>query len=109
MFAQNEHIWINLRTFSRSYERDIDLDRGTRSGCRAGTDGAALARPAACVGAMLYVVIAPGNLPAETVAQGSEAVGDAPAQTYYTHTLISLSLRSNPYFLLSQSFPKDNV
>jgi Na+/H+-dicarboxylate symporter len=42
---------------------------------------------AACVGAMLYVVIAPGNLPAETVAQGSEAVGDAPAQTYYTHIL----------------------
>lgn len=42
---------------------------------------------AACVGALLYVVIAPGNLPAEAIAQGSEAVGDAPAQTYYTHIL----------------------
>ena len=42
---------------------------------------------AACVGALLYVVIAPGNLPAETVAQGSETVGDTPAQTYYTHIL----------------------
>ncbi len=42
---------------------------------------------AACVGALLYVVIAPGNLPAEAIAQGSEAVGDTPAQTYYTHIL----------------------
>ena len=42
---------------------------------------------AACVGALLYVAIAPGNLPAETVAQGSETVGDTPAQTYYTHIL----------------------
>jgi len=42
---------------------------------------------AACVGALLYVVIAPGNLPAEAIAQGSEAVDDTPAQTYYTHIL----------------------
>ena len=42
---------------------------------------------AACIGALLYVVIAPGNLPAEAIAQGSEAVGDTPAQTYYTHIL----------------------
>ena len=42
---------------------------------------------AACAGALLYVVIAPGNLPAEAIAQGSEAVGDTPAQTYYTHIL----------------------
>ena len=42
---------------------------------------------AACVGALLYVAIAPGTLSAETVAQGSEAVGDAPVQTYYTHIL----------------------
>jgi Na+/H+-dicarboxylate symporter len=42
---------------------------------------------AACVGALLYVVIAPGTLPAEAIAQGSEAVGDTPAQTYYTHIL----------------------
>ncbi len=42
---------------------------------------------AACVGALLYLVIAPGNLPAEAIAQGSEAVGDTPAQTYYTHIL----------------------
>ena len=33
---------------------------------------------AAAVGAGLYVLVAPGNLPAEAIGQGGEAVADAP-------------------------------
>ena len=42
---------------------------------------------AAVVGALLYVVIAPGNLPLETVAKGQEAIDMAPAQSVYDHIL----------------------
>ena len=44
---------------------------------------------AAAVGAGLYVSVAPGNLPAEAIGQGGEAVADAPHLSYYSH-LISL-------------------
>ena len=44
---------------------------------------------AAAVGAVLYVLVAPGNLPAEAIGQGGEAVADAPHLSYYSH-LISL-------------------
>ena len=44
---------------------------------------------AAAVGAGLYVLVAPGNLPAEAIGQGGEAVVDAPHLSYYSH-LISL-------------------
>ena len=42
---------------------------------------------AAAVGALLYAVIAPGNLPAEAVSQGVAAVGEAPSLSYYDHLL----------------------
>lgn len=42
---------------------------------------------ATAVGAALYVVIAPGNLPLETVAEGSKAMADTPSETYYDHVL----------------------
>ncbi|MBR6980376.1 MAG: dicarboxylate/amino acid:cation symporter [Prevotella sp.] len=41
---------------------------------------------AAAVGALLYMLIAPGNLPAETVVQGGETV-EAPALSYADHIL----------------------
>ena len=44
---------------------------------------------AATVGAVLYVLVAPGNLPAEAIGQGGEAVADTPQLSYYSH-LISL-------------------
>ena len=44
---------------------------------------------AAAVGAGLYVLVAPGNLPAEAIGQGGEAVADTPQLSYYSH-LISL-------------------
>ena len=44
---------------------------------------------AAAVGAGLYVLVAPGNLPAEAIGQGGEAVADTPHLSYYSH-LISL-------------------
>ena len=44
---------------------------------------------AAAVGAVLYVLVAPGNLPAEAIGQGGEAVADTPQLSYYSH-LISL-------------------
>ena len=44
---------------------------------------------AAAVGAGLYVLVAPGNLPAEAIGQGGEAVVDTPQLSYYSH-LISL-------------------
>ena len=42
---------------------------------------------AAVVGALLYVVVSPGNLPVETINQGSHAIEEAPQQTYYSHIL----------------------
>ncbi len=42
---------------------------------------------ATAVGAALYVAIAPGNLPVETVAEGSKAMADTPNETYYDHVL----------------------
>ena len=44
---------------------------------------------AAAVGAGLYVLVAPGNLPAEAIGQCGEAVADTPQLSYYSH-LISL-------------------
>ena len=42
---------------------------------------------AAVVGALLYVAIAPGNLPTEAVSQGEAAVAEAPPVSYYSHIL----------------------
>lgn len=42
---------------------------------------------AAAVGALLYVLVAPGYLPMETINQGDSAITDAPQQTYYSHIL----------------------
>ena len=42
---------------------------------------------AAIVGAVLYVLVAPGNLPAEVISQGQETVEDAPQQSYYSHII----------------------
>ena len=42
---------------------------------------------AAIVGAVLYVVVAPGNLPVETLGQLDTAVPDAPRLSYYDHIL----------------------
>ncbi len=39
---------------------------------------------AAVVGAALYVVIAPGNLPMETISHGQESI-EAPQMSYYSH------------------------
>jgi Na+/H+-dicarboxylate symporter len=42
---------------------------------------------AATVGALLYVVVSPGNLPVEAISQGSHPIAEAPQQTYYNHIL----------------------
>jgi Na+/H+-dicarboxylate symporter len=42
---------------------------------------------AATVGALLYVLIAPGNLPAELIGQGGEAAVQGPAVSYGDHLL----------------------
>ena len=42
---------------------------------------------AATVGAVLYVLVAPGNLPAEAIGQGGEAVADTPHLSYYSHLI----------------------
>ncbi len=42
---------------------------------------------AAAVGAVLYVLVAPGNLPADAIGQGGEAVADAPHLSYYSHLI----------------------
>ena len=42
---------------------------------------------AAAIGALLYVVIAPGNLPVETISQTDGTIADAPQQSYYDHIL----------------------
>ena len=42
---------------------------------------------AAAVGAVLYVLVAPGNLPAEAFGQGGEAAADTPHLSYYSHLI----------------------
>ena len=42
---------------------------------------------AAAVGAVLYVVVAPGNLPSEALGQAEAAVAETPALSYYDHFL----------------------
>ena len=42
---------------------------------------------AAIVGAILYVIIAPGNLPVEAIGQAGNAIADMPQQSYYDHIL----------------------
>ena len=42
---------------------------------------------AAVVGAVLYVLVAPGNLPAEAIGQGGEVAADTPHLSYYSHLM----------------------
>ena len=42
---------------------------------------------AAAIGALLYVVIAPGNLPVEAISQADNTIADTPQQSYYDHIL----------------------
>ena len=42
---------------------------------------------AAVIGALLYVTIAPGNLPVEAISQADSSIADTPQQTYYDHIL----------------------
>ena len=42
---------------------------------------------AAAVGALLYFVVTPGNLPVESLSQSDVAAVDVPQQTYYDHIL----------------------
>lgn len=42
---------------------------------------------AAAVGALLYVIIAPGNLPIEALSQTESAIAGTPRQSYYDHIL----------------------
>ena len=42
---------------------------------------------AAIVGAILYVIVAPGNLPVEAMGQAGYAIADMPQQSYYDHIL----------------------
>ena len=42
---------------------------------------------AAIIGALLYVVVAPGNLPVEAISQAGGAIADTPQQSYYDHIL----------------------
>ena len=42
---------------------------------------------AAVVGAILYELVAPGNLPAEAIGQGREAISEAPHLSYYSHLI----------------------
>jgi len=49
---------------------------------------------AAAVGALLYVAIAPGNLPVETVSQTGNAMSDVPQQSYYDH-IVSIIPNNN--------------
>ena len=66
---------------------------------------------AATVGAVLYVLVAPGNLPAEAIGQGGEAVADAPHLSYYSHliglipnNIVKLFLEGNVLSLLLLAF-----
>ncbi len=42
---------------------------------------------AAAVGAVLYVLVAPGNLPAEAIGQGREAISQTSHISYYSHLI----------------------
>lgn len=42
---------------------------------------------AAIVGAILYVIVAPGDLPVEAIGQAGNAIADMPQQSYYDHIL----------------------
>lgn len=42
---------------------------------------------AAAIGALLYVAVAPGNLPVETLHQADGTIADAPQHSYYDHIL----------------------
>ena len=42
---------------------------------------------AAIVGALLYIVVAPGNLPVEAITKGQDAIDIAPAKSVYDHIL----------------------
>ena len=42
---------------------------------------------AAAIGAMLYVLVAPGNLPLESLDLADGAIADTPKQSYYDHVL----------------------
>ena len=42
---------------------------------------------AATVGAVLYVLVAPGNLPADAIGQGGEVAADTPHLSYYSHLM----------------------
>jgi Na+/H+-dicarboxylate symporter len=42
---------------------------------------------AAVVGAVLYVLVAPGNLPVDAISQADDVIANAPQQTYYDHIL----------------------
>ena len=42
---------------------------------------------AAAVGAVLYVLVAPGNLPADAIGQGGEVAADTPHLSYYSHLI----------------------
>ena len=42
---------------------------------------------AAIVGAILYVIVAPGNLPVEAISQVDNAIADTPQLSYYDHIL----------------------
>ena len=42
---------------------------------------------AAAIGALLYVVVAPSNLPVEAISQADSAIADTPQQSYYDHIL----------------------
>lgn len=42
---------------------------------------------AAAIGALLYVLVAPGNLPIEALDQADRAIVDAPQQSYYDHII----------------------
>ena len=66
---------------------------------------------AATVGALLYVAIAPGNLPAEAVSQTGEAISDVPQQSYYDHivsiipnNIVKPFLEGNVFSLLILAF-----
>ena len=42
---------------------------------------------AAAIGALLYVAVAPGNLPVEALHQADGTIADAPQHSYYDHIL----------------------
>ncbi len=42
---------------------------------------------AAVVGAVLYMLVAPGYLPAEAIGQGKEAISETPHLSYYSHLI----------------------